>query len=409
MHVLFLTDNFSPETNAPANRTHEHAREWVKAGHRVTVITCAPNFPTGQVFDGYSNRLWQSEMVDGIRVIRVWSYISRNGGFVRRVFDYFSYMITAFFAALPVRGIDVIIGTSPQFFTVCAAWAAATLKGKPFVFELRDIYPESIRAVKGVENSRLLDMMETIELFLYRRAAMVICVTHSFAENLAARGIDPAKLRVVTNGVDRTRFQPRPKDEALISKLGLEDKFVVGYIGTLSAVHGMNTLLDAAKLMAALPETFNMRMIIMGEGGQPAALEARLREEAIGNVLVLGGVSRDEVTRYWSILDLAVIHLRRLDLFKTVIPSKLFECMAMGIPVLHAVEGESAQIVTCAGMGVTVEPENPEKMATAIGALISAPERLQLMAQAGISAASQYDRSILARNMMTLLEEVAFR
>ena len=139
MHILFLTDNFPPEVNAPASRTFEHCREWVRQGHQVTVVTTAPNFPKGEVFDGYRNRLWQQEEMDGIRVVRVWTYITANAGFAKRTLDYVSFMITGLLGALLVRRVDVVIGTSPQFFTNCAAWLVAAIKRRPFVFELRDL------------------------------------------------------------------------------------------------------------------------------------------------------------------------------------------------------------------------------------------------------------------------------
>ena len=163
MHILFLTDNFPPETNAPASRTFEHCREWVKAGHQVTIITCAPNFPKGKVFDGYRNRLWQSEQMEGIRVIRVWSYITKNEGFLKRILDYISFMVSAIIAALFVRKPDIVIGTSPQFFTACAAYVVGAYKRIPFVFELRDLWPESIKAVGAMRSGRVLSMLEAIE------------------------------------------------------------------------------------------------------------------------------------------------------------------------------------------------------------------------------------------------------
>jgi hypothetical protein len=167
MHILFLTDNFPPEVNAPASRTFEHCCEWVKSGHTVTVITCAPNFPKGQVFAGYRNALWAQEDMEGIRVVRVWSYITRNEGFAKRILDYMSYMVTGFLAALFVKHVDVIIGTSPQFFTACAAYGVSKVKRRPWIFELRDIWPESIRAVGVMKQSRLLGALEQLELFLY--------------------------------------------------------------------------------------------------------------------------------------------------------------------------------------------------------------------------------------------------
>ena len=142
MHILFLTDNFPPEVNAPASRTFEHCREWVRAGHKVTVITGVPNFPRGKVYEGYSNRLWQRETMEGIQVIRVWTYITANAGFAKRILDYQSFMVAATLAAPLVHKVDVVVGTSPQFFTVCAAYVISRFKRIPFVFELRDLWPE---------------------------------------------------------------------------------------------------------------------------------------------------------------------------------------------------------------------------------------------------------------------------
>ena len=228
MHILFFSDNFPPEVNAPASRTYEHCREWVKAGHEVTVITCAPNFPSGKVFEGYRNRLWHTEEIDGIRVIRVWSFIARNEGFAKRILDYLSYMITAFVASLFVRRVTIIIGTSPQFFAACAACASAFVKRRPWIFELRDIWPESIRAVGAVKSEAVLNFFEKIELFLYRNSTAVISVTHSFKRNLIQRGVREDKIYVITNGVDTSRFTAMPKDADLLDMLGRVRSYAAG-------------------------------------------------------------------------------------------------------------------------------------------------------------------------------------
>ncbi|MCA9206239.1 MAG: glycosyltransferase family 4 protein, partial [Planctomycetales bacterium] len=232
MHILFLTDNFPPEVNAPASRTFEHCREWVRVGHRVTVITGAPNFPKGKVFTGYRNRLWQRETMEGIQVVRVWTYITANEGFAKRTLDYLSFMVTGFLAGLIQRRPDVIVGTSPQFFTNCAAWMLSVFRWRPFVFELRDLWPESIKTVGAMKDSALLRLLERLELFLYRRAAVVVAVTESFRHNLVSRGVDPNKIAVVLNGVDLSRFHPLARDLELAERFGLAGKFVLGYIGT---------------------------------------------------------------------------------------------------------------------------------------------------------------------------------
>jgi glycosyltransferase involved in cell wall biosynthesis len=273
MHILFLTDNFPPEVNAPASRTFEHCREWVRAGNQVTVITCAPNFPKGKVFDGYRNRLWQSEEMSGIRVIRVWSYITANEGFVKRILDYQSFMVSATLAALFVRGVDVVIGTSPQFFTVCAAYVVSRLKWIPFVFELRDLWPESIKAVGAMKESAAIRALERLELFLYRKAARIVSVTHSFKRTLISRGVDGEKIEVVTNGVDMSRFKPMPKDAELLQELGLAGKFVAGYVGTHGLAHHLETVLDAAEMLRARPDGALLPLHFLGDGARKQALK----------------------------------------------------------------------------------------------------------------------------------------
>ena len=400
MHILFLTDNFPPEVNAPASRTFEHCREWVNAGHTVTVITCAPNFPKGRLFDGYKNRLWQVEEMAGIRVIRVWSYIAANQGFARRILDYISYMISATIAAPFVRRVDLVIGTSPQFFTVCAAYLVSRLKRIPFVFELRDLWPETIRAVDAVRSSRILDAVEKVALFLYRKADMIVSVTHAFKDNLAARGIDPAKIQVVTNGCDLSFFTPRPKDVDLVRELAIDGKFVAGYIGTHGLTHGLETLISAARILQDTDETDRIRILMLGDGATKAGLMAQANELGLRNILFIGTVPKSEVPRYWSLLDVSIIHLRKDPLFKTVIPSKLFECMGMGIPVLHGVEGESAGIVERENVGVTFEPENAAQLVANLRLLQADPERLASYRRNAALAAHRYDRRALAGRML---------
>lgn len=403
MHILFLTDNFPPEVNAPASRTFEHAREWVKAGHRVTVITCAPNFPRGKVFDGYRNRLWQTESMDGIRVIRVWTYITANEGVRRRTLDYLSYMVAAVVAAPFVRSVDVVVGTSPQFFTVCAAYVVSTYKRLPFVFELRDLWPESIRAVGAMRARWLLDMLERIELFLYRRAARVVSVTHAFKRNLVARGIDADKIAVVTNGVDIARFHAMPRDSELATRLGLDGRFVAGYVGTHGLAHGLDTLLEASGMLKQDPDGKDVIILMLGDGAEKRRLVERARFLGLDNVLFLDTVAKAEVAKYWSLLDVSIIHLRRNELFTTVVPSKLFECMGMGIPVLHGVAGESARIVEEEGIGVVFEPENAAQLA---GELLRLKRDRGALAQyraRALAAAPRYDRAALAQAMLSVL------
>ncbi|KAA5602529.1 glycosyltransferase family 4 protein [Blastochloris sulfoviridis] len=404
MHILFLTDNFPPEVNAPASRTFEHCREWVRLGHSVTVITCAPNFPQGRVFEGYRNRLWSRETMAGIEVIRVWTYITANEGFLKRTLDYVSFFVAAVPASLFVRDVDIIVGTSPQLFTACAACAAGFIKRRPYVFELRDLWPESIRAVGAMQASFVLDRLEALELFLYRRAAHIVSVTNAFRRNLVGRGIPAEKISITMNGADLARFQPRPRDEELAAELGLQGKVVVGYVGTHGMAHALGTILRAAERLQARAEAKEIHFLFLGDGAQKKALISEAAERKLANVFFVDSVPREDVVRYWTLVDISIIHLKRTELFETVIPSKLFECMAMGIPILHGVAGESAELVTRENVGLVFEPEDDAALANHIIKLAHDPALRRQLSQGCIAASRAYDRTALAQEMLETLK-----
>ena len=227
MRILFLTDNFPPEVNAPASRTYDHAKEWVKAGHSVTVITCFPNFPKGKVYDGYKNKLYQKEVIDGIEVIRVWSYIAANKGFFRRTLDFISFSVSSFIAGLFVKT-DIIVATSPQFFTALSGRTLSFWKRTPWIMEVRDLWPESIKTVGAMKDNLFIRYFEWEEQRCYRSAKRIVVVTDSFKRTLTARGVDSDKIVVVKNGVDRELFKPVPKDMDLMKELNLEGKKIIG-------------------------------------------------------------------------------------------------------------------------------------------------------------------------------------
>jgi glycosyltransferase involved in cell wall biosynthesis len=409
MHILFLTDNFPPEVNAPASRTFEHCRHWVRAGHDVTVVTCAPNFPKGVVYAGYRNWFWQSELMDGIRVVRCWTYMTANEGFLLRSLDYMSFMFAAVAAAPFIRGVDVVIGTSPHFFTVCGAYAVSRVKRIPFIFELRDLWPDSIKALGALSSPALLALLTRIELHLYRSATRIVAVTNAFKSKLSVRGIDPAKIEVVTNGVDISRFKPQAKDPELIRRYGLEGKFVAGYIGTHGLAHSLRTLLEAADSMRRRPNGDAYKFVFLGDGAMKAALIAEAKTLSLDNIIFLDSVPKSEVVRHWAALDASIVHLRKDELFTTVIPSKIFEAMAMGIPILHGVLGESAEIVEREGVGLTFEPENPDSLCAALTRLASDAALIQELRTNALAAAQRYNREALAERMLEVIESTVAR
>ena len=404
MHILFLTDNFPPETNAPASRTHEHAKRWVAAGHHVTVVTCAPNFPGGKIHPGYRNAMWRREAMDGIDVVRVWTYIAANTGLLKRTLDYLSFMLAAIFASPFLPRPDVIVGTSPQFFTPCAAWVVSVFRRRPFVFELRDLWPDSIVAVGAMSASRAIQWLGKLEYFLYRRAVRIVSVTQSFKRVLIANGIDANKIEVVTNGVDLDTYLPGPKPADLARLLNVEGKFVAAYVGTVGMAHGIHTLLDAAR---ALSGRADIVFLVVGTGAEQPALAKKAQLDGLTNVIFVGAVSKDVVREYWRLCDVALVLLRDAPLFRYVIPSKIFEAMGMERAIILGVEGESEEILVESGAGITIPPEDAVALAHSVAELADDRERCVALGLKGRRfAVKKYDRGTLALQMLAELEAV---
>lgn len=402
MRILFLSDNFPPEVNAPATRLHDHAVRWVKAGHEVTVVTCAPNFPEGRVFDGYRNRWRLVETIDGIRVVRVKTYITANEGVVRRSLDYASFMLMAFVQGLFEQRPDVVIATSPQFFCAVAGWALAAVRRLPFVFELRDLWPASIAAVGAMRGGGLINALERLELLLYRRADVIVPVTHAFRDDLIARGIDPAKIHVVTNGVDLARYVPAPRNAQLARSFGLEGKFVVGYLGTHGLAHALERVLEAAELLRDRPDIV---LFFAGGGAARATVERLAREKGLDNVRMIPRQGKALMPALWGLCDVTLIPLRNQPVFATVIPSKLFEAMAMGVPVIAALPfGEATGIIQRADCGLIVPPENPTAMADAIVRLADEPALQEHLHRGALAGAQLYSRDRQADRFLSVLE-----
>lgn len=406
MKILFLTDNFPPETNAPASRTYEHANVWVALGHQVTVITCAPNFPTGRVFEGYENNWFTREKIDGIEVIRVKTYITANAGFVKRTLDFMSFMLMGALAGLFVTRPTVVVATSPQFFTAIAGWFVAFVRRRPFVFELRDIWPASLSAVGLKQPRAALYLLEKIELFLYRRASLIVSVTESFKVDLVGRGIDGNKIKTVLNGIVLKNFSSaKTKREIVRKRFGLEEKFVVGYTGTHGMAHSLGNILECAEL---LRDYRDIAFVFIGEGAEKESLESEIAKRKLANVKSYRGQPKADIPAILSMLDISLVSLRDSKLFEQVIPSKIFESMGVGVPMIVSVpEGEATQLVVGDGAGLSCEPDNPEALANSVLRLHKDKKLHNEISAASLAAGKKYDRETLAKKMLGLLEEVS--
>ena len=407
MHILYVSQYFPPETGAPAARVSELARAWVEAGHQVTVLTGLPNHPTGIVPPEYQHRVLVREDFHGVRVVRTWIYAAANRGLLRRSLAYASFAASAtLWGQLHVARPDVLVATSPQFLCAVAGHAIARLRSLPFVFEVRDLWPESIVAVGALpEGHPIVRGLTLVERYLYRQADRIVVVTDSFSSRLRERGVAANKIDVVKNGVDLERFVPGSRDTPLRARLGLAGKFVVSYVGTHGMAHGLDRVLDVA---AALRPQNQIRFLFVGEGAERPRLEARAKAEALDNVLFLGPLPRDAMSEVYATSNLCLVPLRKTELFQSVLPSKIFEILAMARPLLLSVDGEARALVEASGGGVYVPPEDASAMAEAILRLAQDPAACRAMGDRGRAYVTEhFDRKRLAARYLGILQAVA--
>jgi len=401
LKLLFLTDNFPPEVNAPATRTFEHCREWVKSGIEVTVITCFPNFPEGKLFTSYQNKLYQVENIDGIKVIRVFTYITANKRFIRRTLDYISFGIAAFIIGLFIKS-DLIIATSPQFFAAVSARWLGFFKRKPWVMEVRDLWPESIKTVGAMKDNFIIRYFERVEFRLYHSARHIITVTDTFKKRIVSRGFNPMKISVIKNGANHELFIPRPKNNDILSDLGLKGKFIVGFIGTLGMAHKLDFILTAAEKITDP----SIHFLIIGAGAERKNLEELIEKRKPRNVTLHGMIPKESVPEYLSIIDVALINLRKSETFKAVIPSKIFESSAMERPILLGVDGEARQIIESYPAGLFFEPENESDLLEKLFLLKDDVALYERLKSGCHQLAIDYDRVIQAKKSGNLLRSL---
>lgn len=407
LHILFLTHYFPPEVNAPASRTYEHAVRWVRAGHRVTVITCNPNCPTGVLFPGYRNR-WrpQREIMDGIEVVRVWTFLAPNAGRVRRIVNYLSYLFSAVLAGLWQKRPDVIVATSPQFFCGWAGVILSWLRRRPFVLEIRDIWPESIETVGAIRFRPLLRFLQFLERRMYLAADQIVAVGEGYKRKVLEKVAIPERISVIPNGVDLEKFRPQAADPELRARWHGQGKFVCAYVGTIGMAHGLDVVIEAAEMHRSQGRD-DVVFWLVGEGARKAELEAEAKRRGLeARVVFTGRLPKEEMPKVLASVDACLVHLRKTELFETVIPSKIFEMMAMGKPIIMGVRGEALKIVEEAAAGLAMEPENPESLLDCVERLNSGSYGVAKIDEVMGYLQEHFSRDTLAQRMLTTIERV---
>lgn len=379
--ILFITPYYPPEKGAPQVRVSETARYLVKQGYQVTVLTTVPNYPSGIVPTEYRGRVIQNEIRDGVRIVRVWSYVSPNKGFLRRILAQLSFGCLAPF--LGWRGVsrpDVIIVESPPLFDAIAGRMLAWLKHCPFIFTVADLWPEIAIQMGALRNPILIWLARWLEWSTYRRANLVWVVTEGILNTLIQRGLPPEHIFLLTNGVDTTKFRPLPKARAR-TELGWDDRFTVLYGGSLGPSHGLATLLKAAE---QIRDRTDIHIVLAGDGAEKADLEAKALRLDLRNVTFLGSQPHNLMPLLLAGADICLVPGLKVPINEGVLPFKMFEVMASARPILLAMDGEARRLAEQeAGAAIYVEPENPSALASAILYLYERPEEAELMGKRG--------------------------
>ena len=412
MKILYVSQYFPPEMGAPAARAAELAHHWAQAGHDVSILTGFPNHPTGVVPEEWRprlHRLTYHETIDGVQVFRTWLWPLPNRKAHERMRNYASFCISAALRGMTIPRPDIIIATSPQLLVGLAGWWLAFSRQIPFVFEVRDLWPESLIAVGvGNENSLLHHTLAKIAGFLYQKADRIVVVTPAFREHLIRHWRVPEeKIAVVENGVEADLFQPQPdvSNQAIRRQLNAEGKFLVCYIGTMGNAHGLETLLDAAAtLQHAQP---NVLFLLVGEGAEKERIKSLAQSRGLDNILFLDQQAREKIPAFISASDASLVLLKKTDVFKTVIPTKMLEFMSCARPVILGVDGQAREIVEGAGAGQIIEPENSEALAQAIKTLAANAGLRTKLGQKGREYILQnFSRARTAKKYIGVLESL---
>jgi glycosyltransferase involved in cell wall biosynthesis len=364
MRVLILTQYYLPEIGAPQTRLAALARELRRRNHEVEVVTAMPHHLLGRTYEGYRGKFYTTETIDGITVHRTWVYAATGTG-ARRILNYLSFTISSIVGLLRAQRPDVVFVESPPLFLSVPGWLAAARHKAKLVFNVADLWPDSVRDLGVMRDGPMLRAAERLEAWSYRRADYVNAVTDGISEVLVGqKGVPRSKVRFLPNGIDIESFSPRDRDEDLARTLGLDNRRVFIYAGTHGIAQGLHHVVDAAKLVQD-----EAIVLFVGSGPTKPALVERARRAGVDNIRFVDPVPLERMPRYFSLAYASIVPLVRSDLMRGARPSKMFPSLASGVPIVYSGEGEGARLVSEASAGVVVPPENPIALARAIAAL----------------------------------------
>lgn len=405
MKILFLTQYCPPEVGAPQNRIFELAKQLKKFGHTVTILTAMPNYPKGEIFEGYKGKKLVKEELDGIQIVRTSIYATKEKTFYKRMKNYLSFTFSSVLQGAKVIGDqDVVITESPPLFLGWSGYRIAKMKKAKFIFNVSDLWPESAIKLGVLHNKLFIRMSVWLEEFCYRKASAVTCQTAGIVDNIVSRGFDKNKVHLITNGVDLDFFKPEKRDENFRNELGINDKFSVCYAGILGLAQGLEVVVKAADI---LKDNENIQFVFVGDGPEKQKLINMSQELKLKNILFLPVQEKKNMPRIVASMDATIIPLKKLDIFRGALPSKMFECLASQLPIILAVEGEAEKLINDAKAGITVEPENAQAIADAVLKIYNDADLRKNLGINGRKYADKfYSREAIAKKLEKILSNL---
>lgn len=402
MHILLIHQAFATLDEPGGTRHHELARGLVGRGHQVTVIASPVSYLTGGI-TGQAQAASSTEV--GITIVRTYATRSIHRSFIHRMIGFFSFMLSSFWAGLHIRNVDLVWGTSPPIFQGLTALILARLKGVPFLFEVRDLWPAFAVQVGVLRNPFLIRMSEWLERFLYRHADQMMVNSPGFLEHVEVRGARHVSL--IPNGADPRMFDPLAEGRAFRQAHQLEGQFIALYAGAHGMSNDLGVVLEAAQLLRDTP---GIGFVMLGDGKEKPALERQAKELALPNLHFISSIPKNEMPDALAAADACIAILKPIPLYATVYPNKVFDYMAAGRPVLLAIDGVARQVVEQAQAGIFCLPGDPANLAQAVRELAADPVHARQMGANGRRYIEEhFDRVKLADQLVDLIEKLGNR
>ena len=375
MKILLINQVFVSPDEPGHTRHFEMAQYLRERGHELVIVASDLNYQTGRR-TVERRGLFAEQIIDGVRILRAYMYPALHRSYLWRMVSFFSFMFSSVWAALRVRGVELVMGTTPPIFQAVSAWFVAFIRGKPFLLEVRDLWPEFGVSMGVLKNPVLIALGRWLEKFLYKRATHILVNSPAYKEYMIEKGVPENKITFIAYGTDVDMFNPQVDGSSIRSELGLENKFVVLYAGALGQANDIDTLLRAAQ---HLNDEDKIRFVLFGDGKERRRLQSEAEQMKLTNVIFAGVRAKKDMPLVVAASDVCLAILQNIPMFRTTYPNKVFDTMAAGRATILVIDGVSRALIESSNGGVFVQPGDDEVLAKTIFELSRDPERVQQM------------------------------